>query len=205
MEVRLFAPEDFDKFVSLQNHIINSKFDGQRTRKREQKLFILDLWSKLLSGIQILKRVIQPELKMQDEMEELLNVYGPKKPGDLFGGSEDFVNLEKSIFVNLKAIEVMNGNIKSYGGNLVIVDSTANLIGKGRLPAILISTILENYCDVNNIGYIPLYKNLDFENSNGKKTRWPYDGHFNELGTQTFAKSMYRWLQNNEASMLLRN
>ena len=59
--------------------------------------------------------------------------------------------------------------------------------------------------DCHNIGYIPLYKNLDFENSNGKKTRWPHDGHFNELGTQTFAKSMYRWLQNNEASMSLRN
>ena len=39
----------------------------------------------------------------------------------------------------------------------------------------------------------------------GKKTRWPYDGHFNELGTQIFAKSMYRWLQSNEASMSLRN
>ena len=205
MEVQLFAPKDFDTFVSLQNNTINSKFDGQRTRKREQKLFILDLWSKLLSGIQILKRVIQPELKMQDEIEKLLSIYAPKKPGNLFSGSEDFANLEKSIFVNLKAIEIMNGNIKSYGGNLVIVDSTANLIGKGRLPTILISTILENYCNVNNIGYIPLYKNLDFENSNGKKTRWPYDGHFNELGTQTFAKSMYRWLQSNEPSMLLRN
>ena len=52
MEVRLFGPDDFDKFVSLQNQTINSHFNGQRTRKREQKLFILDLWSKLLSGIQ---------------------------------------------------------------------------------------------------------------------------------------------------------
>ena len=116
-----------------------------------------------------------------------------------------FVNLEKSIFVNLKAIEVMNNDIKSYGGKLILVDSTANIIGKGKLPAILISTVLENYCNVNNIGYIPLYKSLDIENSNGNKTRWPHDGHFNELGTQTFAKSMYRWLQNNGASMSLRN
>jgi hypothetical protein len=37
--------------------------------------------------------------------------------------------------------------------------------------------------------------------SAGKKTRWPYDGHFNELGTQISAKSMYRWLQSNEASI----
>ena len=41
---------------------------------------------------------------MHNEMEKLLSVYAPKKPDDLFGGSEDFVNLEKSIFVNLKAI-----------------------------------------------------------------------------------------------------
>ena len=206
MEVRPLGPYDFDKFVSLQNQVIESNFNGQRTRKREQKLFILDLWSKLLSGIRTLKRVIQPELKMQDEMEKLLSIYAPEKSSrDLFSGSMNFPNFEKTVFINLKAIEVMNSDIKSYGGKLVIVDSTANIIGKGKLPAILISTVLENYCNVNNIGYIPLYKSLDIENSNGNKTRWPHDGHFNELGTQTFAKSMYRWLQNNGASMSLRN
>ena len=205
MKLVKHGPGDFDKFVRLQNEAIESNFNGQRTRKREQKLFILDLWSRLLSGIQILKRVIQPELKMRDEMEKLLKIYSPRKPNSLFGGSEDFLNLEKTIFINLKAIEVMNNDIKSYGGKLILVDSTANLIGKGKLPAVLISTVLENYCNVNNIGYIPLYKSLDIENSNGNKTRWPHDGHFNELGTQTFAKSMYRWLQNNWAPMSLRN
>ena len=205
MEARLFGPDDFDKFVSLQNQVINSKFDGQRTRQREQKLFILDLWSKLLSGFQTFKRVFQPELKMQDEMEKLLSIYAPEKPLDLFSGSLDFPNFEKTVYINLKAIEIMKGDVESYGGKLVIVDSTANSIRKGRFPAILISTILENYCEVNNIGYIPLYKSLDIENSNGNKTRWPDDAHFNELGTQTFAKSMYLWLQNNGVSMSLRN
>ena len=197
MQLFKSLPVDFDKFVSLQNQVIESKFNGQRTRKREQKLFILDLWSKLLSGIQILKRIIQPELKMRDEVEKLLKIYSPENPKNMFGGNLDFTNLEKTIFINLKAIEVMNSDIKSYSGKLVIVDSTANIIGKGKLPAILISTILENYCNVNNIGYIPLYKSLDIENSIGNKTRWPLDGHFNELGTQIFAKSMYRWLVNN--------
>ena len=205
MEARLFGPDDFDKFVSLQNQVINSKFDGQRTRKREQKLFILDLWSKLLSGFQIFKRVFQPELKMQDEMEKLLSIYAPRKPNDLFGGSQDFPNLEKTIFVNLKAIEVMNGDIKSYGGNLIIVDSTSNRIQNGRLPANLLSTMLEYYCIENKIGYIPLYKDLNIANSNGKKTSLSFDGHFNEYGEQIFAESMYRWLQNNAAFMSLRN
>jgi hypothetical protein len=142
---------------------------------------------------------------MQDEIEKLINIYAPEKTVDLFSGSVDFPNFEKTIFVNLKAIEVMKGDVESYGGKLVIVDSTANSIRKGRLPAILISTILENYCEVNNIGYIPLYKSLDIENFNGNKIRWLDDGHFNELGTQTFAKSMYLWLQNNAAFMSLRN
>jgi hypothetical protein len=205
MKIMSFGPDDFDKFVNLQNHTIKSKFDGQRTRKREQKLFILDLWSRLLSGFQIFKRVIQPHLKMQDEMEKLLSIYAPRESNKLFTGSQDFANLEKVIFVNLKTIDIMNNDIKSYGGKLIIVDSTANLIAKGRLPAVLISTILENYCAVNHIGYIPLYKNLDFENFNGNKTRWSRDGHFNELGTRVFAKSMYRWLQSNAVDRTLNN
>jgi hypothetical protein len=137
---------------------------------------------------------------MKDELELLLKIYGPTKPKDfgnqgLFSGSENFPNLEKTVFVNLKAIEVMRGDVESYGGNLVIVDSISNRIQKGRLPANLLSTILEYYCSVNKIGYIPLYKDLNIANSNGKKTSWSYDGHFNELGTQIFAESMYRWLQ----------
>lgn len=195
MEWEVLGPYDFDKFVSLQNQVINSKFDGQRTRQREQKPFILDLWSKVLSSFQILRRAFQPELKMKDEMEKLLRVFAPKRSGDLFGGSNNFPNFEKSAFMNLKVIEVMRGDVESYGGNLIIVDSISNRIQKGRLPANLLSTMLEYYCSVNKIGYIPLYKDLNLANSNGKKTSWSYDGHFNEFGTQIFAESMYRWLQ----------
>jgi len=205
MEVRLFGPYDSDKFVSLQSQIINSQFNGQRTRKREQKLFILDLWSNLLSSFQILRRAFQPELKMKDEMEKLLSIYDPINPEDLFAGSENFPNFEKTVFINLKAIEVMRGDVESYGGNLIIVDSTSNRIQKGRLPANLLSTMLEYYCSVNKIGYIPLYKDLNLANSNGKKTSWSFDGHFNELGTQIFAESMYRWLQNNGVGRSLNN
>ncbi len=192
---------DFAEFVRLQNETINSKFDGQRTRKREQKIFVLDLWSKLLSGLKGLTRVFQPELKMRDEIEKLLRIYGPRKPRwgpqDLFGGSESFPNFEKVVFTNLKALQMMKDDTKLYGGKLVIVDATSNLIGKGRLPANLLSTILEKFCDVNDIGYIPLYQDLNAANSNGIETRWLHDGHFNELGYQIFAKSMYNWFQKN--------
>jgi len=205
MEVRLFGPYDFDKFVSLQSQVINSQFNGQRTRKREQKLFILDLWSNLLSSFQVFRRKFQPRLRMKEELKMLLNIYGPQNEKDLFAGSENFPNLEKTVFVNLKVIEVMRSDVESYGGNLVIVDSTSNRNQKGRLPANLLSTMLEYYCSVNKIGYIPLYKDLNLANSNGKKTSWSFDGHFNELGTQIFAESMYRWLQNNGVGRSLNN
>jgi hypothetical protein len=205
IELHLYQQVDFDKFDNLQKQTIKTKFNGQRTRKREQKIFIFDLWSNLLSGFQNLRIVFNPELKMRDEMEKLLSIYGPKKSDELFGGGQDFINLEKTLFINLKAISLLDEDINSYGGKLVIVDSTANLIGKGKLPAILISTILEKYCSVNDISYIPLYKSLDLENSNGNKTRWPRDGHFNELGTQVFAKSMHHWLQNYETDIPLNN
>ena len=199
------GPYDSDKFVSLQNSVIHSQFNGKRTRKREQKFFILDLWSNLLSRFQILRRAFQPELKMKDEMEKLLRVFGPKRPRGLFDGSNNFPNFEKTVFVNLKAIEVMSSDVESYGGNLVIVDSASNRNQKGRLPANLLSTMLEYYCSVNKIGYIPLYKDLNLANSNGKKTSWSFDGHFNEYGTKIFAESMYRWLQNNGVGRSLNN
>jgi hypothetical protein len=177
----LYPSNDFDKFVSLQNHAINTKFNGQRTRIREQKLFILELWSKLVSALNNLSRIFQPDIKMKDELELLLKIYGPTKPKDLgehglFSRSFDFPNFEKTVFTNLKVIQTMRDDVKSFGGNLVIVDATSNMVQKGRLPANLLSTILEKFCDVNDIGYIPLYQDLNAANLNGKKTRWPYDG-----------------------------
>ena len=210
MEARLFGPDDFDKFVSMQNNTINTKFNGQRTRKREQKLFILELWSKLVSALNNLSRTFQPDIKMKDELELLLKIYGPTKPKDLggqglFSGSFDFPNFEKTVFTNLKVIQTMRDDVKSFGGNLVIVDATRHLIQKGRLPANLLSTILEKYCNVNEIGYVPLYQDLNKANLSGQKTRWSYDGHLNELGYRIFAESMYRWLQDNETDRSLNN
>ena len=40
MEGKVFSPNDFDKFVSFQNHTINSKFNGQRTIPLKQFLIL---------------------------------------------------------------------------------------------------------------------------------------------------------------------
>ncbi len=205
MTLLVYPARDFDKFVSLQNETIISEFNGQRTRIREQRLFILELGGKLLSGFKVLRRKFQPELRMKDELELLIDIYAPRKDVNLFGGSIDFPNFEKVVFVNLKTVQMMRGDVESYGGNLIVVDATSNLIQKGRLPANLLSTILEKFCDVNDIGYIPLYQDLNTANLSGQKTRWSYDGHLNELGYKIFAESMYRWLQDNESDRSLNN
>ena len=191
---------DFESFVRLQNESINSEFNGKRTRKREQKLFILELKDKLLSGFVFLRRKLQPDLVMKEEFERLIDIYGPQSSGaqknmDLFGGSINFPNFEMMAFLNLKTLQVIQNDIKSYGGNLIVVDATSNQIQKGRLPANLLSTILEYFCIENKIGYIPLYKDLNAENLNGNETSWSFDGHFNEFGSKVFARSMYRWLE----------
>jgi hypothetical protein len=210
MKLYLFTADDFEKFISLQNASIKSSFNGERTRKRKQNFFILDLGSRLLLGFENLIKNIQPELKMQDEIKKLINVYGPRQSEGLgekglFEGSKDFPNFETMVFINLKAIQAMKQDVNAYGGQLVIVDATSNVIGKGRLPANLLSTILERYSKVNNIGYIPLYQDLNIANSKGLTTQWPFDSHLNEFGNKVFAESMFRWLQNKGISAPLSN
>ena len=153
---------------------------------------------------------MQPDLIMKKEFEQLMDTYSPRTDGgqsniDLFGGSNNFPNFEKSVFLNLKSLQVMRDDVKSYGGNLVIVDAVSNRIQKGRLPANLSSTILKYFCIENNISYIPLYEDLNAENLNGNETSWSFDGHFNELGSEVFAKSMYRWLQRKKIGAPLNN
>ncbi len=197
MTLVYYSAPDFEKFVNLQNEKIKSEFNGKRTKKREQKLFIVELGGKLLSGFKALTRKLRPELRMKDELELLIDIYAPMKRRDLYGGSRNFPNFEKVVYVNLKTLQVMREDVESYGGKLILVDATSNMIRKGRLPANLLSTILEKFCDVNSIGYIPLYEDLNTANSNGQRTRWSHDGHLNELGYEIFAKSMYNWFQKN--------
>ena len=63
--------------------------------------------------MQVLVQVISPFLVVQTSILKLLNIHGPKNPNNLLGGNKDFPNLEKTIFINLKAIELMSSDIKS--------------------------------------------------------------------------------------------
>ena len=134
---------------------------------------------------------------MKKEFDILIKTFSPQRPNDLFSGSINFPNFESVIFINLKVLQILNRDITSSGRKFIIVDASSHLIKHGRLPAYLLSDILEKYCKVNGIGYIPLSQPLNEAKSNGIKTFWPKDGHFNKNGYRIFGEGMFHWMRNN--------
>ena len=185
---------DFDEFVRLQNERVESDMGEDRTKVREHKIFLLDLWGKIGVGLNMLNQKFSPELSMKEEFDNLIKTYGPRN-SDVFSGSQDFPNFEITCFINLKVLETLNRDIINESRKFVIVDASSHLVKNGRLPANLLSTILEKYCKVNGIGYIPLYQPLNEAKRNGTKTTWPKDGHFNENGYRIFGEAMFQWIE----------
>ncbi|KMP11083.1 hypothetical protein UZ36_05590 [Candidatus Nitromaritima sp. SCGC AAA799-C22] len=201
-ELKLFMPKQthFDTFTRLQNERLNQDMRDNRGKIRDRQLFIRDLWNKMAAGSKYLKTKLFQQSAMKEEFETLLEIYAPKVPNDLFSGSQDFPNFERIVLVNLKILEVLNTDIKNDGGKLIIVDASPHLVKYGRLPATLLSTILQHYSHINGMGYIPLYRPLLDAKNKGLRTRWANDGHFNETGYQIFGEAMYRWIMDNPES-----
>ena len=104
----------------------------------------------------------------------------------------------KSKFGSENEIKVLinrdNGDIGIFR-KLIIVDASSQISKHERLPAILFATILEKYCKINSIGYIPLYQSLEKAKANGIQTSWIIDGHFNENGYRIFGEAMFQWIE----------
>ena len=98
------------------------------------------------------------------------------------------------VYINLKILETLNRDIVNEGKKFVIVDASSHIVKYGKLPANLLSTILNKYCEVNGIGYIPLHQPLDESIQKGIKTTWDTDRHFNENGARIFGKAMFHWI-----------
>jgi hypothetical protein len=188
----------FDEFVRLQAERIKTDFGEDRTRIRKHKIFLVDLWKKIKFGLSKLNNVYDPELAMKKEFDILIKTFSPQRPNDLFSGSFNFPNFESAIFINLKVLQILNRDITSSGRKFIIVDASSHLIKHGRLPGYLLSEILEKYCKVNGIGYIPLSDSLNESKQNGLQTRWPIDGHLNENGYRIFGDAMFEWLKYNQ-------
>ena len=97
---------------------------------------------------------------------------------------------EYSLRLNLKILETLGKDIAHNGARMVVLDAAPYFeYGNPNLSA-----QLEEFCNLNNFGYIPLYKILLEANANGKPTYWRHDCHFNELGNELLAGAMYDWL-----------
>ena len=92
-------------------------------------------------------------------------------------------------------LESLNRDIVNAGKKFIIIDASSHLIKYGRLPANLLSDILQKYCKVNGIGYIALSQALNEAKSKGIQTLWPKDGHFNENGHRIFGEAMFEWMK----------
>ena len=189
------SQNNFDKFVQIQAERTQTDFGEDRTRVRKHKVFLVSLWRRIVSGLSELKKMADPELSMKEELNTLIKTYGPRNPYRLFDGNPNYPNFEKVVFINLKVLERLNSDIINDGRKFVIVDASSHLVKYGRLPASLLSTILEKYCKVNAIGYIPLYQPLNKARRNGAKTTWSKDGHFNENGYRIFGEAMFQWIE----------
>lgn len=199
MDLKLYPTSqiDYDEFVLLQANRIKTDLGESRTKVREHKYFLVDLFRELELRLLKLKEKLYPELLMKNELDILVKTFKPQKSDNMFGGSLHFPNYESVIYVNLKVLEILNKEIISSGKKFIIVDASSHILKHGRLPGYLLSEILYRYCKVNNIGYIPLSKPLNESINRGVKTIWPKDGHMNENGYKIFGEAMFQWMENN--------
>ena len=197
LDLILYSPvqKDFDEFIQLQTERIKADLGEDRTRVREHKIFLMDIWGKIRFGLSRLNQILEPELALKEEFDTLIKTYTPQNQNYFFKGNPNYPNFEKTVFINLKVLETLNRDIINEGRKFVLVDASSHLVKYGRLPANLLSTILEKYCKVNGIGYIPLYQPLNEAKRNGTKTTWPKDGHFNENGYRIFGEAMFQWIE----------
>ena len=188
-------PNDYEYFISKQQELISSQFNGARQKIKDRQSFIFSLFSQLndnLLGLQKLNQFTQEELR---KLTEIYKINDSNQP---LQGNENFPLFEVAIAVNLKVIHQMAKVVQENGSKLVLVDGTKNLVRYGQLPAALGTKIMEKFCELNNIGYIPLHDQLNKFNKEGVVTHWKYDWHFTEDGQKIFSNSMFDYLKKNK-------
>ena len=177
--IRLPA-EDFDKFVQLQEKLIQDKFSGQRMQKKTQLITFWYLrkilWRIKKWGRKLYQRYLTTTISTQNRQ-----IIDPEV-----------------LKVNLKIIEVLGEQVKNSGAHLIVVDAS-QYFGDQKS----VSNALKKLSTENGFGYIPLYDFLLKANAIGISTRWRYDGHFNEAGNEILANTLYDWITQNSLTTKL--
>lgn len=111
------------------------------------------------------------------------------------GDKDDFPSWITTNLINLKTIQTLGTNIIKSEKKFIIVDSFP-FHNKPIPPIKSASKWLKELSDHSNFGYIPLYEELNNSTNAGDSPRWKYDSHFNELGNEIFASSIFNYLKN---------
>jgi|TARA_B110000495_G_C22995510_1_gene586844 hypothetical protein len=188
-------PKDYEYFISKQQELISSYFNGARQKIKDRKSFMFSLFSQLNDGLLGFQKLNQ---FTKEELSKLAKIYKINDSNQPLQGNEDFPLFEVGIALNLKVIHQMAKVVQENGSKLVLVDGTKNIVRYGQLPAALGTKIMEKFCELNNIGYIPLHDQLNKFNKEGVVTHWKYDYHFNEDGQKIFSNSMFDYLKKNK-------
>ncbi len=162
---------DFNEFVKTQEHLINTAFSGQRTRRKKQVItfyYARQFKEQLASLFPWLGRKPRPA--------------GPLPPTD--SNADDTM-----VTINRKIIEELGRKVARAGSRLVIVDAARYFADDE-----IISALLKEACSKNGFGYVPLYEDLLKSDAGGIPTRWARDGHFNEAGNEVFAQALFAWM-----------
>jgi hypothetical protein len=79
--------------------------------------------------------------------------------------------------------------VHQAGARLIIVDSVRYHDRKSQLSA-----TLKDFCSRKAVSYVTVSDELLAKEDAGISTKRAYDGHFNEVGNEVFAKVMSRWM-----------
>jgi hypothetical protein len=155
---------DYATFVETQREIIESEFDGGRSRRRATSVvahFHRELRKR--AGWDVPESVRARHARYS---------------------SKDFVGVNTAIILELA------NEVQLTGAKLTIVDAfeyfdpqTAEL-----------SEAIRELCEQHGIGFVSLSQRLLAANARGVATRWRYDGHFNEASNELFAEAMFEAL-----------
>jgi len=188
------SPQDYEYFTLKQQEFISTQLDGARKKIKARQSFVFSLISQLNTDLMGLQKMYQP---MEKELKTLVDVYKIQNPLRPLEGNSNFVLFEVALALNLKVIHYMAKTVQQNGSKFVVVDATKSLPRYGQLPAALGTKIMEKFCELNNIGYIPLHDQLNKFNKEGVVTHWKYDWHFTEDGQKIFSNSMFDYLKKN--------
>ena len=206
--------ENYSEAVQIFNEEIQSR--GGRTKKREQKIWIID-WVKSGDMSRVFKSLVPLKMRLavkqfvvgEDTIkpiipalkERILQFIKPSEYKKEIEGSEPVKqkNTEKlelsedTLQVNLSVIEELNKKIAKNGGKLIVVDASLYFWFMGAND--ILTKRIHDFCENKGIFYIPLYKDLLETDKNNIWARFPHSYHFNEHGNAVFAHSMLEWIK----------